>query len=309
MNQDVTARVRAAEKITRSVRLFELEPAIGQSFPAAEPGSHITVQTPAGATRSYSITEVTREGCYVICVARQPTGRGGSISMHDDVQIGDDLVISGPNNAFSLVEAESYIFIAGGIGITPIRAMHRHVRANARVRLLYLTRTPEETAFLDEYAGAHDAVIHHSTLAGRFDLWSLLGEPDDSTHVYCCASQPLMDQVRMLTMHWRPSQVHFEDFVGVAPPGSGRSFTAVWEPDGQAIEVKSDETLLGALRRQGIAVQSSCESGVCGTCVLQLLSGEAEHRDLVLSDYDHANRIIACVSRAAGKAITISPAT
>ncbi|MEJ7653425.1 MAG: iron-sulfur cluster-binding domain-containing protein [Chloroflexia bacterium] len=128
-------------------------------------------------------------------------------------------------------------------------------------------------------AGPH-VRVHHSAVHGRIDLWPYLAEPRDGRHVYCCAARPLMEEVRGLTMHWRPSSVHFEDFAGVAASQvSDQPFQAVWAPNGRTVEVDPDSTLLDALNRAGAEVASSCRSGTCSTCVLRLFKGQAEHRD------------------------------
>jgi len=308
-DRDVIVTGRAA--LTPSITRFELGPAPGQPpLPAVDPGAHLSVATPAGHRRSYSITELTADGSYAISVLRLADGRGGSKSMHDDVGVGDLLRVDGPRNAFPLVEADEYLLIAGGIGITAIRAMfHALDRREARVQLLYLSRTAEETAYLDELSGVGSHVqVHHSGRKGRIDLWPYLAQPRDGLHLYCCAAQPVMEEVRSLSMHWRPSSVHFEDFTGITPGQVGdQPFRAVWTPTGRTVEVAADSPLLDALNAAGAEVASSCRSGTCGTCVLQLIEGEAEHRDLVLDPAERRSRIIACVSRAAGATLAVGP--
>lgn len=302
--------VRRAE-LTRSITLFELGPAPGQPpLPAVEPGAHINITTPAGHRRSYSITEQTADGSYRISVLHEPDGRGGSRSLHEDVRVGDRLRAGGPRNAFPLRDADEYLLIAGGIGITAVRAMFRILEQRAaRVRLLYLSRTAHDTAYLDELSTAGPHVrVHHSAVHGRIDLWPYLAEPRDGLHVYCCAARPLMEQVRAFTMHWRPSCVHFEDFGGIAAGQVGdQPFQALWAPSGRAVEVGAGSTLLDALNTAGAGVASSCRSGTCGTCILRLVEGEADHRDLVLDVSERSSRIIACVSRAAGQTLTVGP--
>ncbi|GLY33826.1 oxidoreductase [Kineosporia sp. NBRC 101731] len=300
--------------LTSSICEIELRDPAGSALPPHPPGAHVSLETPAGQRRSYSITNPASEtDRYVIAVHRQPDGRGGSVSVVDDTEIGSLLTVSAATSTFDLVEAPRYLLVAGGIGITPIRSMLHHLleQARARVRLVYLTRTREETAYAEELAHPDlmdVVVLHHSAVSGRADLWPWLAEPDDQTHVYCCGSTALMDEVRALTMHWRPSHIHFEDFAGVdALGGTSAPFTLTWEPTGEPIGVAAGETALDALRRSGVRTPSSCGSGTCGTCRLRLVAGQAEHRDLVLTAQERESFVMPCVSRAAGEAITVAP--
>ncbi|MGI4895246.1 MAG: PDR/VanB family oxidoreductase [Janthinobacterium lividum] len=306
-------RLEVAERteLTSSVVRFVLRDPAGAELPGYRGGAHVRVRTPSGERRSYSLVEPgsRRPGEYVICVRRSPEGRGGSVSMHDDVSVGDVLDVTWPANTFALRRAKRYLFIAGGIGITPVRAMVGELRARGgvEVRVLYLSRAAEETAFLDEFS-ADGGLVHHSGVHGRLDLWPYLEKPDDDTRVYCCGPTPLIDEVLALTMHWRPSRVHVEDFAGIDALG-GRSapFTARWEPSGARVEVPADRSLLWALRGAGVDVESSCESGTCGTCRVRLLAGDVEHRDLVLTDDERARFVMPCVSRAVGGELVLGP--
>nr|WP_276610833.1 iron-sulfur cluster-binding domain-containing protein [Kineococcus siccus] len=210
------------------------------------------------------------------------------------------------------------MFVAGGIGITPLRAMLHEVlaRGHRDATLVYLTRAPEATAYREELLAlaadaetAHVAVVlHHSATAGRADLWPWLEHPDDGLHLYACASSGLLDEVRALTMHWRPSRVHVEDFAGVAPlRAGGPAFTAVWAPTGRRVAVPAATTMLDALASAGVDVPRSCESGTCGTCRLSLLAGTVEHRDLVLRPAERDTSVLPCVSRATSPEVTVGP--
>jgi phthalate 4,5-dioxygenase reductase subunit len=306
---ELRLRVSRTTDLTPTVRRFVLQDPRGCALPAYDPGAHVVVTTPAGHKRSYSLVDPggaqPRE--YVVCVRRDSGGRGGSGSMHDDVAVDTELVVSAPANRFPLRPSPRYLFIAGGIGITPIRAMLHRLRAEGRtgVQLLYLTRSAEETPFLEEFDGPEDTV-YHSADGGPLDLWPYLAVPDDDVRIYCCGPAPLMRAVQALTAHWRMSRVHMEEFA--APPGAMSSpFTAVWAPDGRRVEVPSHLSLLAALRRDGIPVASSCEAGVCGTCRLAVLDGEVEHRDSVLTEGERLSNVVACVSRARSAEIVVGP--
>jgi phthalate 4,5-dioxygenase reductase subunit len=306
-------RLVVAEKtdLTPAVARFVLRHPDGAALPAYRGGAHVTLTTPTGERRSYSLVEpggrTPRE--YVVCVRREAGGRGGSVSLHDDVRAGDVLEVTWPANSFPLKRAKRYLFIAGGIGITPVRALVAEARARggADVQLVYLTRSRGDTVFLEEFDG-EGTLLHHSAEHGRLDLWPFLEHPDDDTRVYCCGPTALVDEVLALTAHWRPSRVHVEDFAGVDPLGGRRTpFTVVWAPTGARVEVPADRTMLDALGAAGIAVDSSCRSGTCGTCRLRLLDGAADHRDLVLDADQRAGSVMPCVSRALDGELTVGP--
>jgi len=316
---DLRLVVAGDRALTPAVRELDLRDPAGGELPPHPAGSHLTLTTPGGHRRSYSVTNPpSQRDRYVVAVQREAAGRGGSASLVDDLRTGDEVSVAAPRDGFELVDAERYLFVAGGIGITPLRGMLHEVlaRGHRDVTLLYLTRSPEETAYRDELLAlaadedlAHVVVLHHSASAGRADLWPWLEHPDDGLHLYACASAGLLEEVRALTVHWRPSRVHLEDFTGVAPlrPG-GRPFTAVWAPTGARVEVAATTTLLDALAGAGLGVPSSCGSGTCGTCRLALLDGDVEHRDLVLRPEERATAVLPCVSRATSAEVTVGPA-
>ncbi|PPH20412.1 oxidoreductase [Rathayibacter rathayi] len=307
---EVRLVVTEREALNPAVTRFVLRSADAAPLPGYWAGAHLTLTAPSGDRRSYSLIEPGsfEPSHYAIAVRREPEGRGGSRSLHDEVRIGDVLSSTPPANTFALQPAARYLLVAGGIGVTPIRAMAAELRARgSAVQVVYLSRTPEDTAWLDEFS-ADGSLVHHSLVHGRFDLWPLLAEPDDDARVYCCGPTALIDDVLALTVHWRPSRIHVEDFAGVDALGDRVApFTAVWEPTGTAVAVPADRSLLTALRSRGIDVDSSCESGTCGTCRLRLVRGSAEHRDRVLTPEEQDSWIMPCVSRAADGELVVAP--
>jgi phthalate 4,5-dioxygenase reductase subunit len=241
-------------------------------------------------------------------------GRGGSLSFTTDVNEGDHVTVAPPENEFAMSAAapKSYIFIAGGIGITPIRAMIRHLTAEGKTnfKLYYFTRTPDMMAFRDEFSAAELAervVIHHDNgdPDQAYDLWPVL-EQQRGAHLYCCGPRGLMDAVRDMTGHWPDSAVHFEDFVGAsAPRPDDTPFRVVLAKSGASYEVPAGKSILDTLRAHGHSAPSSCESGTCGTCRTRYLAGEPDHRDLVLSDQEKRKEIMICVSRAKSPELTL----
>lgn len=299
-------RIAAKSEIADHLFRFRLVAADGGALPGFTPGAHLSVETPAGLVNKYSIASSPSDSDgYDLVVQREPEGRGGSRSMADEAQPGRILAASLPDNAFEFQpDAAQYLFVAGGIGITPIHSMVRHMVESGldNFRLYYLTKDPARTAYLDEFQAEpfrRHVVIHHSHPgSGRFDLWPVFEKPSKAL-IYCCGPRGLMESVRDMTGHWSRSAVKFERFgVDMATRRENRAFDVTLARSGREVHVPTDQTLLEALRNQGVTVRSSCESGTCGTCVTPLVSGDVDHRDMYLDDDERTHRIMVCVSRA-----------
>ena len=304
-------RVTRAEPAADGIQLFELRNPDGTALPAFTPGAHLAVRIPSGAMRTYSLcNDASDRSRYLIAVKRDSAGRGGSIALVDTVHEGDTIEVSRPRNLFELAaDAPGYIFVAGGIGITPILSMIHWIEAQRPVpfQLYYLTRTPAAAAFREELAamGAH-IVIHHDegSPENAYDLWPAFEQPSKA-HIYCCGPRPLMDSVRDMTGHWPVSQVHFEDFGSdlVRPRDDDEVFSIRLARRGDTLSIPIGTTLLEVLRTHGVDCPSSCESGTCGTCRMGLLGGDADHRDMVLTAAERTSSIMPCVSRGRGELV------
>ncbi len=307
-------RITKKEPAAQGIEFFELKRADGGELMPFMPGAHVTLRVPNGELRKYSLCNDAEErDRYCIAVKREEGGRGGSVSLIDEAKLGDEIMVSAPRNDFELVTAPQYVFVAGGIGITPILSMIRWIRATgaAKFKLYYLTRSPETTAFLDELKAPElrgMVTIHHDN--GQpdqaFDLWPVVEKPG-AAHLYCCGPRGLMEAVRDMTGHWSTAKVHFEDFT---PPGAMNKpedvpFNVRLAKSGTVYEVPVGKTILEILRANGHDISFSCESGSCGCCKTKLVSGDVDHRDLVLSDHEKADNIMVCVSRATGGEIVI----
>jgi phthalate 4,5-dioxygenase reductase subunit len=295
--------VKARRQLTSSIVEFTLMSANGQSLSEFTPGSHMAIETPSGAMRRYSlVNDGNAPISYMIAVKWESDSRGGSSSMHQQALVETRLLGEKPQNDFPLVAAEKYLLIAGGIGITPILSMARAlVRENKNFRLIYCTRSPDETAYLDEinteFIG--NLRLHHDDgdPARLYDFWDDMEKPDNS-HVYCCGPAQLMEEIKSLTGHWPDGHIHFEDFkpVEVVRPDD-LSFNVKIAATSQTIHVPAERTILEAVRDAGIKSPSSCESGTCGTCKVRLLEGNVDHRDMVLMEDEKMHHIMICVSR------------
>jgi phthalate 4,5-dioxygenase reductase subunit len=298
--------VTRAEPIAGGIHLLEVRDPSGADLPEFTPGAHVVVRTPNGALRSYSLCgDPVDRHRYEFAVKREATGRGGSVNLVDEVHAGGMLAVSLPMNNFALTKAKEHVFVAGGIGVTPILSMIRYLvrTGEAKFRLYFLTRSPETTPFLDELRAlpAGTVRIHHDRgdPSKMFDLWPVFENPT-SAHIYCCGPTGLMDSVRDMTGHWSGENVHFESFTN--PAGEHRAddtpFTVRIASTGMVVQVPADCSILEALRRAGLRVPSSCESGTCGSCRTRLVAGTPDHRDLVLTEAERADHVMVCVSRA-----------
>ena len=305
----LTLRVERSEPAADGIQLFEFRDPNGHHLPPFEPGAHVAFRVPSGATRTYSLcNDPAERDRYVIAVKREAAGRGGSTSLVDGVRPGDLLQASYPRNLFGLVPAPSYIFVAGGIGVTPILSMIRHLRATGGTpfHLYYLSRSAAGAAFLPELSDpvlrGHVTVHHDNGDPDQaFDLWPVFETPTKA-HLYCCGPRPLMDAVRDMTGHWPGSAVHFEDFGSdlVRPRADDTPFSVTLARSGATLQVPVGASVLEVMRAHGRIVPSSCESGTCGTCRTTVLHGEVDHRDMVLSPAERTSAMMVCVSRARG---------
>ncbi len=306
-------QVARAGRAALDIHRFELRHPAGEALPAFTAGAHITVTAPNGSLRKYSLcNDPAERDRYVIAIRRDPGGRGGSVSFVDGIREGALLTVSEPANTFELVEkAPSYLLVAGGIGITPILSMaHRLAAIDKPFRLVYLARSPEDTAFgdvLENDAFRGRVTIHHDhgDPAQSFDLWPLLEKP--AGHVYCCGPRGLLEGVRDMTGHWSRAAIHFESFLDAASSAKpeDRAFTVVLSRSGARVEIPPAVSILEAIRASGHEAPSSCESGTCGTCRTRLIEGTADHRDLVLADDEKQSQIMICISRALTPEIVI----
>lgn len=313
--REMVLMVRRKSEIADGVFLFELRSPTGADLPAFTPGSHITVTAPSGQKRRYSLcNDGSERDRYLIAVKQEASGRGGSLSFTKDIKEGDEISVEPPANEFEMSAAEpgSFVFIAGGIGITPIRAMILHCirQGKENFKLYYFTRTSQAMAFREEFSAGEFAgkvVLHHDNgdPGQAYDLWPVL-EEQRGAHLYCCGPRGLMDAVRDMTGHWPDSAVHFEDFIGAsAPHADDKAFEVRLAGNGESYEVAAGVSILDTLRQHGHVLASSCESGTCGTCRIRFTEGEPDHRDLVLSEREKRSEIMICVSRSKSPALTL----
>jgi ferredoxin-NADP reductase len=292
---------------------LELRTVDGSSLPQWTPGAHIEIELAEGIVRHYSLCGSPNDSeIWRIAVLREPASRGGSKLIHERIQPGHVVSARGPRNNFALVNAQRYLFVAGGIGITPILPMVRDVAKRGKSwTLVYGGRTLKSMAFVDELSEMPGGDLHimPEDEYGLLDLDHFLGTPRTDTDVYCCGPGPLIDAVEQRCNNWPAGALHLERFtprrVSGSPPDG--EFDVQLARSGKCLRVPADRTLLEVLEDAGYEIDNSCRAGICGTCELGVAEGFPEHNDDVLSDAEReSNRVILpCVSRSKSAVLVV----
>ncbi|MEV6402585.1 PDR/VanB family oxidoreductase [Streptomyces bobili] len=265
----------------------------GRGLPGWEPGAHLDLVLPSGLVRQYSLCgDPADTSSYTVATRLVEDGRGGSREVHERLREGMEIEVRGPRNRFPLVDAPSYVFVAGGIGITPILPMLRSLPDGAEWRLLYCGRTRASMPYLEEVVrlGAGRVTVVAEAEDGRPGLDALFADLPEEAAVYCCGPEGLLAAVAQ-----RVPDVRFERFAaGVV---GGGAFEVELRRSGKVLTVGADSSVLAAVRAELPDTAYSCEQGFCGTCRQRVLEGEAEHRDEWLTDTERGDSMLICVSR------------
>ena len=301
----VTQVTREAE----DVRSFTLQRRDASPLPVWVPGAHLDVFLPSGRQRQYSLCgDPTDRSRYRIAVRRIADGGGGSLEMHGAVTEGDTLTARGPRNAFTFIDAESYLFLAGGIGITPILPMVRATALRgARWSLTYTGRSRASMPFLDELRDLPGGELHvlPDDEFGIPDVAALLGHAEPGAAIYVCGPPPMIATARARQPVLNPTgSLHSERFSPL-PVVAGRPFDVILARTGTTVRVGADESALAAIRREVPEVRYSCQQGFCGTCRHRVLAGKVEHRDTKLRPEQRTDSMLICVSRSDGDPLTL----
>ncbi|MFG2519512.1 PDR/VanB family oxidoreductase [Streptomyces sp. NPDC048527] len=282
----------------------------GQDLPAWEPGAHLDLVLPSGLIRQYSLCGDPEDtSSYTVATRLVADGRGGSREVHEQLQEGSEVEVRGPRNRFPLTAgAASYVFVAGGIGITPVLPMLRALEARgADWRLLYAGRTRASMPFLEEavkLGGERGRVrIVAEDEDGRPDPAALLADAAPGTAVYCCGPEGLMEAVTAaLPGH---CELHLERFAPHTSADGNGPFEVELRRSGRTVPVPAGTSVLAAVRAEVPNVSYSCEQGFCGTCQQRVLEGEIDHRDELLTDSERDDSMLICVSRARGERLVL----
>lgn len=307
--------VRAVREESDGVRSLELAAANpADQLPPWTPGAHIDVilgDGPEPLVRQYSLCgEVSSGDSWQVAVLRAPESRGGSAYVHDSVREGDVMRVRGPRNHFGLVSSPRYLFIAGGIGITPILPMIAEAEAvGAQWCLVYGGRSRAAMAFLGRLEGYGDKVqVVPEDETGLLDIQAVLATPQSDTLVYCCGPAGLLDAVEEKCAIWAPGSLHVERFAPIEhDEDANTEFTIVLQRSGLTLSVPKDKSILSVVRESDVSVLSSCTEGICGTCETAVLDGEVDHRDAILdeAERDSNTTMMICVSRCRGNKLTL----
>ncbi|MBF8178804.1 MAG: PDR/VanB family oxidoreductase [Burkholderiaceae bacterium] len=307
----LTVRVDKITQEACDIKSFELRSVSGEALPAFTPGSHIDVHMGEGLIRQYSLCngpdDIDR---YLIAVKKEVTSRGGSQTMHEGISVGDLIKISAPRNNFPLEQSQGpYLLLAGGIGVTPVLSMARHLLAQGvEFELQYFTRSIAHTAFHKLLSGPEfqGRVKFHYALEPeglRAYLRKLLWNYPENGALYLCGPRVFMDLVETTAAAtWPPQAVHLEYFSAdpLSLAGEQESFEVRLARTGGTYAIPAGMPITEALAAHGIHIDTSCEQGVCGTCLTGVLEGTPDHRDVYLSDAEKksCDKIMPCVSRA-----------
>ncbi|GAA2632539.1 PDR/VanB family oxidoreductase [Actinomadura fulvescens] len=284
------------------VQLEFADPA-GDELPGWEPGAHLTLHLPNGLAREYSLcgdpADRTR---YAVAVQHDAASRGGSAYVHERLRVGEVVEVDGPKNNFALTEAPAYMLIAGGIGVTPVKAMAEALHARgADWRLFYCGRSRTSMAFADLLESLGDTIVHaDDDCGGTPDLGKVLADLPGGALVYVCGPEPLLAAVEAELDD--PARLRVERFRAPERPAAGEPADEPFDVvcgGGRRFTVQPGASVLDTLRRGGLDLPSSCEEGICGTCETRVLAGEPDHRDFLLTDAERAEggSMMLCVSR------------
>jgi len=301
---ELTLRVTSADMVADGVRRLVLRKANGARLPDWAPGAHIDLFLPGERVRQYSLCGDRWDAhSYQVAVLRVSDGRGGSAFVHDELRIGDSIGVGGPRNNFAMAPAEHYLFVAGGIGITPLLPMIRQAQMlKVGWTLLYGGRTSTSMAFMDDLSRHTDHVrLWPQDRHGPLPLSAAFDAMPTNSKVYCCGPDPLLAAVQNLGVALPPGTVRIERFVAgaLAAPARSSAFDVHLQRTGKTVTVQPHETILDAAFAAGVPVLSSCGRGLCGTCEASVIDGIPDHRDSLLNDDERASNatMMPCVSR------------
>ncbi len=303
---DLALRVTSVVQETERILVVEFAAADGSRLPAWTPGTHVELLLPSGRVRHYSLCGKTEDRhTYRIAVLREPDGTGGSEEFHQLARVGASFSVTAIRNRFRLSLAKKYVFIAGGIGITPLLPMVTALtRRHQEFDLIYTGRSRESMAFVSSVAALPGARVVETSRDPRIDVHAIVRDAEPGTAIFACGPSGLLEALREeVSRVDKPLDLRIEAFQ--SPPSrllgsADQEFVVELAGQQRSLTVPVGQSILKTMRDAGISVPSSCEDGWCGTCETPVREGVIEHRDTVLSDdeRDSGASMMVCVSRA-----------
>lgn len=312
----IPVRIATKHDEAEDVVVLELVSITGESLPPFTAGAHVDVEVAPGMVRQYSLCNASdSSGLYRIGVLKEPNSRGGSLAVHNNLQVGHEIRISAPRNLFELDPASRRVkLLAGGIGITPILAMAEQLlKQDVPFTLNYCCRSAGKAAFRSYLSTApFDSMVsfHFDEGGARLDPAKDIGAWTEGTHLYVCGPGGFIDFVlsSAAKLGWPENHIHREYFVApTVDTSDDKSFEVRLASSGQSVLVSADQSIVEALAQIGVEIPMSCEQGICGTCLTRVLEGEPEHRDMFLTKEEHAlnNQMTLCCSRSRSKTLVL----
>ncbi|MDT9592138.1 PDR/VanB family oxidoreductase [Nocardioides zeae] len=300
-------RVARKEQVATDVVVLDLVDPDGAEVPAWAPGAHVDLVLPGDLVRQYSLCGDPADRTRLqVGVLREAEGRGGSLYLHDTLTEGDVLEVRGPRNNFRLEPAGSYVFVAGGIGVTPLIPMVAEAIAREiPFEVMYGGRTRSSMSYVDhlEALCGERVSVRPQDEHGLLDLAGLLGEPREDAAIYCCGPEPLLQAVEAASAAWPTGALHLERFSPkeLEAPVLAGSFEVELTLSGEVLTVPPDRSIMAVVEEAGVPIVASCLEGTCGSCETVILEGEADHRDSILTaaEQEANETMMICVSRAA----------
>ena len=318
----VSLLVRQVRLEAIGINSYELVHPDGRELPEAAAGSHIDVYLPGDLVRQYSLcNDPSDRSRYLIAVLKDERGRGGSRLLHEMLQVSNIISVSRPRNNFPLhPHASRHLLLGGGIGITPLKSMAHSLAAEGKdFELHYCAKGPEYAAFRDELQSirsSHRIHIYYDggNPANGLQIGDLLKERPEGTHLYYCGPAGFMAACASSSSHWPSGTVHSEHFRAPDRPlpvpddvdsGAADNFIVEIASTGVELDIPSDRSIVDVLNEAGIGVETSCVSGLCGSCKVKFLSGTVDHRDFILSEEERVDHLTTCVSRATSRKLVL----
>lgn len=277
-----------------NVLTYEFRSTTGAELPPFTAGAHIEITLQKGMSRSYSIMNPPSERHrYVIAIQKERQGRGGSKWAHQNLRAGDIIDVHGPRNNFALNEdAAQSVFIAGGIGVTPMLSMIARLRELGREwQLYYCARTRATAPFVGLLESDARAAMNFDREPDgeMFDIAAAVRAAPPDAHLYCCGPEGMLEAFQQATRDLDRERVHVEYFTSSEPPAEEGGFSIVLAKTGRELEVPRGKTIMKTLQDAGVEIQHSCSEGVCGTCETRVLDGVPDHRDRILTEAERAS--------------------